>query len=89
MLLFSAISAIALAGSSPYLIPKGAANLPVPTAISRVLRFSGFFGMKVFRARSSDSYAGLYFSYQASYSSAFFSKASQGFIRVPPFDHST
>jgi len=81
---FSAIFTIGLAGSSPYPIPRGAANLPVPTPISRVLRFPGFSGKNVFRARSSDSYAGLYVSYQASYSSAYLSKASQDFITVPP-----
>ncbi|AKB29293.1 hypothetical protein MSSIT_2574 [Methanosarcina siciliae T4/M] len=86
--LFSAIFAIGLAGSSPYTIPKGAENLPVPAPISRVLRFPGFSGKNVFRARSSDSYAGLYFSYQESYSSAYLSKASQGFIKVPPDENS-
>lgn len=80
MPLFSAISAIAFEGSSPYPNPKEAANLPVPAPISRALSFPGFSGTKVFRARSSDSYADLYFSYQASYSSAYLSKASQGFI---------
>lgn len=40
--------------------------------------------MKIFKARSSDLYAGLYFSYQASYSSAYFSKASQVFMKNPP-----
>lgn len=81
--LFSAIFAIDPAGSSPYLIPRGTANLPVPAPISRVLRIPGFSGMNVFRARSSDSYAGLYFSYQASYFSAYLSKASQDFIKIP------
>ncbi|WP_235283980.1 MULTISPECIES: hypothetical protein [unclassified Methanosarcina] len=38
------------------------------------------------RARSSDSYAGLYLSYHASYSSAYISKAFQGFIKVPPYE---
>jgi|GEM_PF-2593804 len=89
MPLFSAISAIGLAGSSPYLIPRGNANLPVPVPISRVLRVPGFSGTKVFRARNSDSYAGLYFSYQASYSSAYLSKASQDFIKVPPDEDSS
>jgi hypothetical protein len=83
MPLFSEISAIAPAGSSPYPSPRGAANLPVPAPTSRALRFSGFSGTKVFRAISSDSYAGLYFPYQASYSSACLSKVSQGFIGVP------
>lgn len=80
---FFAILAIGLEGSSPSPIPRAEANLPVPTPISRDFSFSGFSGRKVFRAKSSDSYAGLYFSYQASYSSAYLSKLSHEFIKTP------
>jgi hypothetical protein len=72
---------MAFAGSSPILIPRGDANLPVP--ISSVFNFSTFSGRKAFKARISDSYAGLYFSYQVSYSSAYLLKVSQEFILIP------
>ncbi|MFZ2500113.1 MAG: hypothetical protein ACP5N0_09460 [Methanosarcina sp.] len=84
---FFAIFAIALEGSSPNPIPREEANLPVPTPISSAFSFSRSSGRNALRAKSSDSYAGLYFSYQASYSSAYLSKVSHDLMKIPPLPH--
>jgi len=68
-----ALSAIARAGSTPILMPRGRVNLPVPAPTSRPIPAEGMSDLK---ARISELYAAWCSSYHSSYSAACSSKIS-------------